>query len=670
MTAAMKVQSACIQCFLGLLLVMGLTDPAAAQALHCEQLPNGTELVVVTQPLADATSFAWPDPGSGSRRTHTSGQLTVTADLERLFSAGDGAPPPVLVAVGGATAGEVRAVCGRLFVDRLPSAVSERQPAARVEGRFERRLGEPGSDGQLRLEVHLPDAADPSRGEAEVLWSLLPVLIGGELEGVRSRTEGPLGLLEARTEAALAELAVRRLRIALAQVAESPQLRAADVEGAARRLSVRRLAALEMHPQSSLALLELWLAGAEAAVAEHLFGLDGVTETTVRETARDWLPRHPGNIVVTLPPRTFNPRFASPPTVFRLDSGLSAAVLERTGTPLATLCLRPVVVPDLDDEMAATVLARLSRELRDSPDPPAWLSVGQGPPRLELADAPGSFAELAESLRTTLQQVADDDEAVLPAGGDARRRALRLMAGLLGVAQGAALSPALLLESSNLALGVVAEDDETAVDAIRKFWAFAEGARRGATVQSVAPVPRTREAAAGAESVMVVAIELPLTAGETTEAVIAGLLGDRGLRLLDKASLEVRQPFVPGRRVILVVVSAENELMAVEDLLDRQWRKLVAAPTEDELKVVRQLQAATAASLWSGATGRARRMAAVAAGTVRWRTSTELEMALLSVSREDVSAILAAIGDWRKLANTGAGILPISDAAAAPPDGR
>jgi hypothetical protein len=87
--------------------------------------------------------------------------------------------------------------------------------------------------------------------------------------------------------------------------------------------------------------------------------------------------------------------------------------------------------------------------------------------------------------------------------------------------------------------------------------------------------------------------------------------------------------------------------------------------TEDELQPIRRRVAATDAARWSGATGRARRAAAVAAGAVGWRTAADFEMAALSITPDEIDSLVGAVSDWRELKNTGAGILPIVGA-----DGR
>ena len=662
MTPAMKVQDACLQCFLCLLMVgMGVVRPLAAQALYSERLGNGTELLVIAEPLADVTTVVWPamDDENHSSRALTSGDLTLIADLEAaLAGEADDPAPSVLIVVGGARVAELRGVLDRVLADRSPAPRSRPAPKTEVEGRFERRLGRPGSDAEIRLEVHLPPPADPSRSTVEVLWSLLPELLGEELKGVRTRTDHHMGLLEARTDSELADIALRRLRLGLARIAEAPSLRPERVDAAARRLLVQRRAFLERHPDAGRFLLELWIEGGTDAVREFLFAVEGVTLSKVQAAAEQWLPQHPGNIVIALPPRTYRPRFAAPPQMVHLDSGLTAAVLERTGASLATLCMRPVVVPDLDYELAATVLSRLARELRDDQERPGWIWVNADPPQLELALPASDFAQLGEVLEAALGRVADDQQPVMAKGGSARRRALRLMAGFLGVAEGTQLSPASLFRAGNLALGVVAEDGETATEALHKFWSSEDLPQVVATTRLVDPVPRTREAAAGGESAMVVGLELGAAGDEIVTLVVAEVLKRRAAEVFE-ASVDVLQPFIPGHRVVLLVALASSPLQELETQLERGWAVLTAPVVEGELDGVRREVAALSAAEWSGATGRARRCAAVASGAVQWRPVSDLEMSILAVSAESVNSILAGFADWKSLHNTGAGALPI-----------
>jgi len=662
MTPAMKVQSAYLQCFLSFAIVLGVTSPIAAQALYVDRLENGVELLVVAQPLADATTVVWPSSvaGDGTPVAVTSGSLTLVANLEAALGDDEAAAsPPVIVAVGGASVSDLRRLFDRVLANRPVVSTQPLPEDPLVEGRLERRLGVAGSDAQIRLEVSLPEPHDPTRSSTEVLWDLLPEILAVGLAGVRSRVDGNWGLLEARIDFASADMSVSQLRLGLARIAENPAVQDGPVEAATRRLRVRRQASLEEHPQSAKLILDLWLQGGVGAVREFLFGVDGVTTGTVRSAASTWLPQHPGNVVVTLPPRSFNPRFASPPAMLQLESGLTAAVLERSGAPLAALCMRPVVVPDLDDEIAATVLARVARELRELEQRPGWVRVDSRPPQILLAAPTDQFSELVEVLRAALAQAEEDQRPVMAEGGSARRRALRLMAGILGIAEGSSLSPATLLRTGNLSLGVVAEDVEAASEAVRKFWSVDRSSLDSATVGNMIAVPRTREAAAGGDSVLVIALEFSITTDEPLALVLAEILASRGAALLSEGSVEILDPFVPGHRVLLVVASATATMDEVEASAAEGWSEFTRAATEEELAKARRRVAASHAGAWSGATGRACRCAAVASGAVAWRTSADLEMAILSVPIEVANATLQSVADWESLQNTGAGVLPI-----------
>lgn len=657
----MKVQGACLQGFICLLAVGGwLTSPLAAQTLHLERLGNGSELVLVSQPLADATTVAWPDAAAsgGPPLTLVSGNMTLVADLEEALRGSGEEPPPVVIAVGAAPLVELRGTLERLLRED-PGAAAGASPGRIVdEGRVERRLGAPGSSVEIRLEVNLPAPADPLRTSVEVLWDLLPEALSTDLAGLRTRIDDGIGVLEGRAPAADVEMTLRRLRRGLARISSDPRLEPALVEAAAERLLVRRRSLLERHPEAALEILELWSDGGRAAVREFLFGGDGVTPTAVLDAARSWLPQHPGAAVVVLPPQAFNPRFASPPKVVQLANGLTAAVLERSGSQLATVCLRPVVVPDLDDRTAAAILTRVAGELRSGRQRPGWVEVRTAPSRLELAGPLDGFAELVEMLHRALSAVAEDQQPAVLDGGDARRRALGLMAGLLGVAEGAELSPAALLRWDNLALGMVAEDEEAAIEAVRKFWALS-GARGSASARLMAPVPKTREAVAGSSSTLVVALELPEVHDEAARKLLAELLARRGEQLFPDQSFEVLQPFVPGRRVLLVAVSAAAPVHEIERGLRESWSELTREVDELEIEKLRREVAGVEAAYSSGATGHARRCAAVAVGEAGWRPAIEMELAILTLSAERIGGVLEDLRELEAMQTTGAGSLPI-----------
>jgi hypothetical protein len=334
--------------------VVGGARAGHSQALSVERLSGGTSLVVVSQPLADATTLVWSETdeeGAPQTRRLVTGRLTLAADVEDAFGAAADAvrpAPDLVVAVGGGSPRELAEFLGRLLagrpVERFPGLV----PEPLVEGGLDRRLGPPGSEAQLRLEVQLPPASDWRRSSVEVLWGLAPTLLPDSVPPLASRIDGDFGVLEGRVDAEFAELTVRQIRLALARFASDPSLQEAAVAEARRRQQVRRQAALEEHPAAALAVFDRWRSGGEPAVREMLFGLAGVTFQSVRAAAADWLPVHPGRAQLTLPPRVFNPRFAVGPEIVRLGNDLSAAILERGAAPLSVICLRPVLVPDVD----------------------------------------------------------------------------------------------------------------------------------------------------------------------------------------------------------------------------------------------------------------------------------------------------------------------------------
>ncbi|MEE4270912.1 MAG: hypothetical protein V2I67_04520 [Thermoanaerobaculales bacterium] len=666
----MKIQVALVKGFLRWAVVAAAIVIGAGwahgQALLVEELPGGTHLVVVTQPLADATSVVWPPPPGGddtAPRVLVGGRLTLTADLESALGALDEESPPpappVVVAVGGATADEISGLLERVFAGRatFPSVVAD-EPAL-TEGGLDRRLGPPGSDARLRLEVAMPSPGDRRRSSAEVLWELVPELLSERVPHLRSRVQGEVGILEGGVEADLAEMAVSDLRLGLARLASDPNLDVDDVARARRRLQVRRLSALEEHPGAARQVYDAWVAGGEEAVRELVFGVHGVTVESVRATAASWLPTHPGRAQLILPPRVFNPRFAVGPEVVRLDNDLTAGVLERSGAPLAVVCLRPVMVPDLDGEVTATVLARLARALREADDRPGSVRVRTAPPLIELAGPADGFGELMEQLTRAVAAVTADTSPVASGGGDARRAALDLMADNLGITESGEPSAASLLRPGNLALGVVAPDAEAAVEAIGKFWDQSPPA--GADVQSVATALRTRAAAPGELSTVVAALEMAFGGNEAGLLVTRELLVTRAREIWPDAQVEVLASYVPGRSMLLLLVTADGTVDEVEERVATGWRRLVAEVSEVELAPVRRRVAAAASAEMSGVAGHARRSAAVAAGASRWRQPAELELEILTVPEELVSALLEGFADADNLVTTGAGVLPIDE---------
>ncbi len=156
-----------------------------------------------------------------------------------------------------------------------------------------------------------------------------------------------------------------------------------------------------------------------------------------------------------------------------------------------------------------------------------------------------------------------------------------MTAGVLGVAEGSELAPITLLRQDNLALGVVAEDGEAAAEAVNKFWARGGGPDRGTSVRPMPPVPKTREAVAGTQSSVVVTLELPLALGVAQPLVLADILLGRGSLLFPEATVEVLAPFVPGRSVLLLVVTAVSPLEDLEAAIEKGWKAVTAPVTEE-----------------------------------------------------------------------------------------
>lgn len=670
----MKLQIAASKGFLALvfgavaILSSGSVD---GQALRVDTLISGTRLVVVNQPLADATTVLWPLPSTvdDDRRVRevVAGRLTLIADLETAFAPSAESPevtpaPPVVVAVGHASADELQAVLRRALDGRRAFELPSRPPAELFEGGVERRLGAPGSTAVVRFEMPLPEPGDSRRSSVEVLWDLIPGLLADSIPYLRSRIEGSIGILESRVDPETAELTIDDLRLRLARFGSDPILAAADVAAARRRLEVRRYALLEEHPGAAHMILDRWLAGGENAVRELLFGARGVTVDSVRKAASEWLVHHPGRVELVLPPRVYNPRFAVGPEIHRLENDLNAAVLERSSSPLAVVCLRPVIVPDLDGEITATALTRLARELRTADSAPPFVRVRTTPPMVEAAGPADGFGELMEQLTEAYLKVAADHDVIETADEDGRRRALDLMSAVLGMADDEP-SPASILRPGNLALGVVAPDAEAAAEALGKFWSFADPSAGVTDVQSIATAHRLRVAAPGEVSVAVVALDLSFGEMESVAAVTRELLALRAERLWPQAEAEVLAPFAPGRALLLLVVAANGTVAEIEAAVAGGWSRLTADVDEDELLPAKRRVAARTSAAMSGAAGHARRCAATAAGAARWRQPAELELEVLTLDPGVVNQVLTGFRALDSLEITAAGILPIDTAS-------
>jgi len=103
------------------------------------------------------------------------------------------------------------------------------------------------------------------------------------------------------------------------------------------------------------------------------------------------------------------------------------------------------------------------------------------------------------------------------------------------------------------------------------------------------------------------------------------------MRLIDGAVAEVLLPLIPGRSVMVMVIVREGEVTALEEDIRKNWGRLFAPATEEELVDLRREVAARVVTAAGGVLGRARVCAAIAAGSDSWRTPGDREMAALTV---------------------------------------
>ena len=680
------------------LVMWSTARPAEGQALNTVTTRSGVEIIVVTQPLTDASAACWPviDEGIGpfSIRCVQGSELTFLAMLERAFAEtpapADETPtaeevqdaegvqemgavqdvdvqqeglreqpsPPVVVVVGGSSWKDVSNLCSRVLT-RSPAqgadTLTERDWGF-GEGGHERRLGAPGGDAGLRLEVPLPHPASSERTAVEALWSLLPQYLDQIHQVVQTRVNGDVGELEVTVDAELAGLELRRLRLAIAQLAGDPDIEEQDVERAAQAIRVNRLAVLESPAAGAELLVDRWLRGGAEAIREYLFAPSGLTGGQVRRAAASWLPRHPGRAVITLPPRVFRPRFAPGPSETHLDNDLAVAILERPAANLSAVVLRPVLLSGLRGEAEAVVLTRLAAVLRSRPDRPPHIKVQSDPPSLEIATSEDGFAALCESLQTGLEALYEDAREVTP-GTDARSRAARLMAGVLGLDISRPVTPASMLSAGNLALGGVSADAETAIEALRKLGVGGAPSRQPPTGSQLSGGDRRRMPASGTASAVVVA--LPDAIPFPFVDVAAAIVERRAQQLLHDTAVEAIQPLIPGRRAVVMIFEKQGSMRDLEDLLEEEWPELTASAAEDELERAQRELAARLVVESNGVLGRARAAAAVAAGERVWRAPSEVEMLVLTASDEDINQALEKMSALEALERTASGPLEI-----------
>ncbi len=440
-------------------------------------------------------------------------------------------------------------------------------------------------------------------------------------------------------------------------MAAEPNLKSEDVDMEAQRLRIARRADLEKVEPTARLLVDLWSSGGAAAVREFLFGLNGVTLSTVEGVARDWLAQHPGHAEIVLPPHIFRPRFLPPPLEVQLENDLTVAVLERPDAGLSALVLRPVLLSGLGGDAESVILTRVAGALRAQAHRPPHIAVETTPPRLELAAAEDEFPLLCESLQEALETVSADEQEVRPAD-DARGRALRLMSGVLGLDTRTVVTPATVLTPGNLAIGVVGPDGEAAIEGLRKFGVGGPAKATAALSSTAGGEARRRLPAAGSYSVVVVAGEL--SGGFPVAETVGATIRRRIERTQEEARVEVILPLVPGRTMVVVVIENEGTVEQLETALSSGWSAIVSPVEEAELEVIRRGVAGDATLLASGVLGRARAAARVACGADRWRSPSETEMLAMTVDVDTVNAGLGELSDPDTLEWTASGPLPVA----------
>ena len=156
-----------------------------------------------------------------------------------------------------------------------------------------------------------------------------------------------------------------------------------------------------------------------------------------------------------------------------------------------------------------------------------------------------------------------------------------------------------------------------------------------------------------------VALELGFGGDEAVSAVLGGLLGQRARKLWPDDRVEMLTPFVPGRELLILEITAAGGLAELEQRVQRDWPAMVRAVTEDELSPVKRRAAAASTADMSGVAGHARRCAGVAAGASRWHQPAEFELEILTLESGRINEALESFADWASLETTGAGVLPI-----------
>jgi len=623
-----------------LLLVLLCSAFSFPQALSVRKLPNGTELILITRPLAELDAACRPGAAPADTAHCVAAPELLFASVLETDLQEDPPPACVLILAG---------VGQRGILDRLEDLLSGKEQLAPqrslpqppdAEGGIERRLTAPGSPSKIRLEIPLPEAADPRRPAMETLWAMLPHLLKKEFPGIRAGHRGSTAFLELEVDGETAETRLSALRLALARLAADPSLKADDILATAHRLQVARMAGLEEPEKAGKEILGLWREGGVDAVRQYLFGLKSVDPPLIVESIRSWLTLHPGRALISLPPRIFQPRFAPGPKVETLENNLSAAVLERPQVSLSALVLRPILLSGLGGDAEALVLTRIGAAIRAGGLPLPSLAVRDNPPRLELvADADG-FALLCEALQRALAEVAEDEHPV--AGSlEPRDRALSLLGQLLGLNTGREPSAADILAPGNLALGGLAPDAETAMEALRKFGVGGEKRQDQLLSSRLDTAPRHRQAAAGSRSAVAVGVEY--SAPWPLPGFLRVLLRARAEETWPEAKVRLLQPLVPGKQELVLLIEAEAPGRSLEDSVRENFSALFLPVDEEQMSALRRRVVLEETQKASGIIGRARSCAAVAAGETGWRAPDRQQMQIMSLEVTDLNDLLGEL---------------------------
>jgi len=636
----------------------------AAQALSTGRTDGGTEILLITHPLAEQTAACWPDSTRKEdvyciRNSNLLFDPTFETALNDMPS-----PPPVLIIVGGPGRRDVFDLIRRVEAGRETTEVSSDPdshtvpPTSFGENLVERRLSAPGSASVLRLEIPLPPASDPGRSALECFWRFLPGLLGNDFPEIRARIDGSIGIIETGVDAARADTRLSTLRLALARISGDPELDPEEVRAESQRLLIARAAALETPTIAAEELVRRWLSGGRAGVREYLFGIGVVDFEAVRHALRTWLARHPGRALISLPPRVFQPRFAPAPRVETLENDLNAAILERPEAGLSALVMRPVLLSGITGDAEAVVLTRLGARIRALGFPVPRVTVSKNPPRIELIGADDDFPLLVEALQAGLDAVVDDDSP-LPESLEVRDRALRLLGRFLSLNSGGDFSAREILAPENLVIGAVAPDVESAMEALVKFGIGGSKQDRQPVVSSISGSLKHREATAGSRSAIAISLEYP--GPWPVPVFLEEIFSQRAGDLWPDFRFEVFRPLVPGRDVTILLIEGEAGVRELEESVRKGIDSLLAPVDENTMEELRRRVSRKEASVSDGVSGRARICAETAAGLRAWSTPASQQMKILGMEPDSINTVLEHMRGKDGMQWTAAGPMALKD---------